>query len=156
MRTKKNELVPITVQFCRGCGHFYINYETYQGYNKQYGGLKFKCVLDVSYASGKNPDVGFAEDSFLSRNGYSVSANIPRSHRQSVLAHILDTHIATKHEVIEKITEFINLRRNNPAMNGAVSRWKENIAFVSNYRIGSQTDVGEKKIVQAGKIKRKM
>lgn len=155
VRTKKNELVPITVQFCRGCGHFFINYETYQGYNKQYGGLKFKCVLDVSYVPGKSPDVGFAEDSFLSRNGYSVSANVPRSYRQSALAHILDTRIATKHEVIEKITEFINLRRNNPAMNGAVSRWKEDIAFVSNYRIGSQLDVGEKQIVQAGTIKQK-
>ena len=37
-------------------------------------------------------------------------------------------------------------------MQGAIERWKEDIAFVADYKADAQTDVGIATIKQAGKI----
>lgn len=130
-----------------------MNYQVYKSYNKKYGGLKFHCKVNTVSLSNK-PEEGldFAKDSFLSRNGYSVKESVPSASRRTVLARILDEHIATKQEIIEKITEFINLRRNDHSMAGAIVRWEEDISFVADYRTGSQNDIGEHEICQAGRI----
>ena len=152
VKTKTGFGVPITVQCCGWCGRVYMNYQMYKTYDKKYGGLEFRAELVASEAEEAVEEFGFAADSFLSRNGYSVKEDVPKSSRQAVLANILDTHIATKQEIIEKITEFINLRRNDYRMKGAIARWEEDIAFVADYHAGSQDNIGEHEIHQAGKI----
>ena len=144
--------VPITVQCCGWCGRVYMNYQMYKAYDQKYGGLEFRAEVVVSEAVNATDGLGFSADSFLSRNGYSVKEDVPKSTRREVLANILDGNIATKQEIIEKITEFINLRRNDPKMDGAIARWEEDIAFVADYKASRQDNIGEHEIHQAGKI----
>lgn len=150
--TKSGQTVPVTVQYCTGCGAFFMNYATYKSYDKKYGGLKFCCQVDAGDLFKMNKDSSFADDSFLSRNGYSVDAKTPRSQRQATLARILDSGIASKYEIMEKISEFISLRKNNPHMADAIDRWEEDIAFVADYKIKKQADAGTREFEQKGKI----
>ena len=150
--TKSGQTVPVTVQYCTGCGSFFMNYATYKSYDKKYGGLKFRCRVEAGDLAKMDKDSSFADDSFLSRNGYNVNASTPRSQRQAALARILDRGIASKYEVTEKISEFINLRKNNPHMADAIDRWEEDIAFVAGYKIREQADVGKREFEQKGKI----
>lgn len=152
--TQKGRTVPVTVQYCSGCKSFYMNYEVYAAYIRKYGRLRFNCEIDQSDV-GRYSDIGFADDSFLSRAGYSVKASVSQRKRQIVLAELLESGQATKWEITEKITEFIRLRKNNPDMATAVACWEEDIAFVADYDTGKQAKVGQATFRQGGKITRR-
>lgn len=154
VQTIRGGIVPVSVMFCRGCGTFFMNYDTYSAYSRKYGGLKFQCRVDKSGLQLKS-DIGFAKDSFLSRAGYSVNANMPRPRRQGILANLMDDGKATKWEITEKISEFIRLGKKNPNMQDAIKRWEEDIAFVADYDTDSQVKVGQASFKQGGKITRR-
>lgn len=154
VQTFRGGLVPVSVMFCTGCGTFFMNYDTYTAYNRKYGGLKFQCHVDRSDLQLKS-DLGFAKDSFLSRAGYSVNANMPRPRRQGILANLIDDGKATKWEITEKISEFIRLGKKNPNMQDAIKRWEEDLAFVADYNVDKQAKVGRATFKQGGKITRR-
>lgn len=151
VQTIRGGIVPVSVMFCTGCGTFFMNYDTYSAYSRKYGGLKFQCHVDKGGLQLKS-DLGFAKDSFLSRAGYSVNANMPRPRRQGILANLMDDGKATKWEITEKISEFIRLGKKNPNMQDAIKRWEEDIAFVADYDADRQTKVGRATFKQGGKI----
>lgn len=151
--TKRGNVVPVTAQYCSGCSTFFMNYEVFESYNRKYGGLKFNCELDRSYIS-RGANIGFADDSFLSRAGYSVKASVSQRKRQVILAELLDSGQATKWEITEKISEFIKLRRGNPDMTNAIACWEEDIAFVADYNAKNQPKAGRAAFKQGGKITR--
>jgi hypothetical protein len=68
--------------------------------------------------------------------------------------YILDSKKATKWEITEMITGFIRVRQNMPNMQGAIARWREDIAYVANYNTYAQVFVGKKSFSQAGKIRK--
>lgn len=152
--TKKGNIIPVTAQYCSGCSTFFMNYEVFESYNRKYGGLKFNCELDRSFI-GRGAIIGFADDSFLSRAGYSVKASVSQRKRQVILAELLDSGQATKWEITEKISEFIKLRRGNPDMANAIACWEEDIAFVADYDAEKQKKVGRATFKQGGKITRR-
>ncbi len=151
--TKRGNVMPVTAQYCSGCSTFFMNYEVFESYNRKYGGLKFNCQLDRSYI-GRGTNIGFSDDSFLSRAGYSVKASVSQRKRQAILAELLDSGQATKWEITEKISEFIKLRRGNPDMANAIACWEEDIAFVADYNAQNQPRAGRASFEQGGKITR--
>ena len=154
VRTAIGKSVPVTVQYCSGCGTFYMNYDVYRSYSKKYGGLLFGGSIDGNGIEIENR-MGLADDSFLSRAGYSVNANMPRQRRQGILAGLMDDGKATKWEITEKISEFIRLGKKNPNMQDAIKRWEEDIAFVADYDADNQTKVGRASFKRGGKITRR-
>lgn len=135
------------------CGSLYLSYETYKVYDRRYGGLKFRCELDVSDIP-RGEQLKLSAQSFLGQNGYSVEEGISIEERHRTLARLIDNTIATKHEIIEKITEIININTGNRHMANAISRWEEDIEFVADYDSNTQLDVGEREIEQKGRITR--
>ena len=154
VNTKRGKEVPVTVQYCSGCGSFFMNYDVYEGYQAKYGALQFECRLERS-AYENDMDIGFADTSFLSRAGYSVKASVSQRRRQIILKGLLDSGNYSKWEITEKISEFIQLRKNNPDMRDAIKRWEEDIAFVADYDADNQTNVGKGTLKQGGKITRR-
>lgn len=154
VNTKRGKEVPVTVQYCSGCGSFFMNYDVYEGYQAKYGALQFECRLERS-AYENDMDIGFADTSFLSRAGYSVKASVSQRRRQIILKGLLDSGNHSKWEITEKISEFIQLRKNNPDMRDAIKRWEEDIAFVADYDADNQTNVGKGTFKQGGKITRR-
>ena len=151
--TISGENVCVTVQFCTQCGRFFMNYETFESYNRRYKGLLFECSFSNIHTTYDNP-YGFSPDSILSRCGYSVRANICRADRQRVLKYILDTNKASKWEIQELLSQFIRIRKNVPSMKNAIERWKEDIAFVADYDSSKQLRIGKAAFNQGGIITR--
>lgn len=154
VNTKSGREVPVTVQYCSGCGSFFMKYDVFVGYQAKYGALSFECKLEQSEFED-DVDFGFADTSFLSRAGYSVRASVSQRRRQIILKELLDSGKYTKWEITEKISEFIKLRKNNPDMRDAIKRWEEDIAFVADYDADNQTRVGRASFKQGGKITRR-
>lgn len=149
--TKTGEEVTINVQHCDSCGQFFMNYESFKAYENLYGALK----LNVSFSRDvpeEQFETNFAVDSVLSRHGYSVRAGIPKTTRQKVLMRILDENVASKHEVIKLITQFIKI--NKYRFPDACRKWQEDIIFVNQYRIDEQANVGLLYLEQGGKIRK--
>lgn len=148
--TEDGRTVDVNVQFCMGCGRFFMNLKSYYAYKKLYGDLKVQLRFDDSIQYSDGNWLNFADDSVLSRNGYNVKAGTPRETRQAALCKILDNGLATKHEVISLLTQFIQLHQTTKP--GACARWREDIMFVNHYEIENQIDVGVKSLKQGAKI----
>ena len=150
--TAAGESVEIHVQFCMGCGQYYINLKSYYAYRKLYGDLLLTLQFDDSISCAEDAWQRFAQDSVLSRNGYSVKAGIPQIARQRVLSNILEEGLATKHEVIALLTQFIQLQKNT--LPEACSRWREDLLFVNQYKIGQEKSAGSLSLKQGARIRK--
>lgn len=139
VETITHKTIRMTVQFCTGCGKYYMNLSTFQQYCKKYGGILLECVMTPELCQQNASWLNFRPDTVLSRCGYSVREGIPQEHRQTVLAYILDSGRASKHEILEMITGFIRIRHTR--MPAACKRWEEDLLFVSQYQIQQQPHV---------------
>ncbi len=149
--TKSGKLVEVNVQFCMSCGKFYMNYESFKACQKIYGGLDVDLIYDHSIIHD-DFEHEFDDYSILSTHGYNVKNGTPRTTRQSILSHILDEKISTKHEIIKLLTQFIKINKNRCP--DACRKWQEDILFVNQYHIEDQENVGLLQIKQGGKIKK--
>lgn len=147
-------MVDVTVMFCAGCGQYYMGYESFKRYKKEYGRLLFECELSNELQHSYPAFGDFSPDSVLSRWGYSVKKDTPKEHRQAILSFLLDTGRIHKFEVVEMIKGFISLRENQPKFKDACERWREDILFINNYRIKGQNVVYGLTFKQGGKISR--
>ena len=139
VETITHKTIQVTVQFCTGCGKYFMNFSTFQQYCKKYGGILLECVVTPELYKKNASWLNFQPDTVLSRCGYSVREGISKEYRQTVLAYILDSGRASKQEIMEKITGFIRLRRTR--MPAACKRWGEDLLFVSEYQIQRQLQV---------------
>lgn len=149
--TKDGRDVAVNVQFCTWCERYFMNYESFKSYQKMYGTLDIEFEFDSSIPDTDELE-DFAENSVLSRHGYSVKAGIHRTTRQQALSRILNDGIATKHEIIKLLTQFIKINKNR--FPDACRRWEDDILFVNQYRIDEQDNAGLLKMKQGGKIRR--
>ena len=131
----------INVMFCKGCGQYFVSIVTLEQYKTIYGGILMECKVSHDFSPNQYSWFYFAPDSVLSRCGYTVKESVSRDYRHAILRYILETGKATKHEIIEKINSFISFRDNQPKYEGACQRWREDIKFVSEYKIHKQKKV---------------
>lgn len=139
VKTVDGKTVKVNVEFCAGCGRYFMNITSFQQYCKRYGTILIECMMEHSLITHNETWFYFAPDTILSRCGYSVKQGISRTHRQAVLAYILDSGKASKYEVLEIISKFIRMRKSYQP--GACERWREDIEFVNQYKIQSQETV---------------
>lgn len=151
--TVSGKTIPVNVQYCNRCGCYYMNVRTYKDYCSRYGHLLLEIHYTEEFTTGSYDSFrGFAKDSILSRCGYSVKQGIPTTTRQKILIYIMESKRATKWQIIDLISGFISLNSSLPRMSGAVNRWSEDIAFVNNYKLGSQPLTSVDTFVQGGNI----
>lgn len=151
IQTKNGTSVNVNVQFCMGCGKYFMNLKSFYTYQKLYGDLKISLHFDANMPYYID-DIwtNFSRDSVLSRNGYNVKAGTSSEIRQRILCRILNEGFAAKHELISLLTQFIQLHQTtNP---GACARWREDLLFVNQFEIDRQDDVGQKELLQGARI----
>ena len=139
VETISHHTAQVTVQYCVGCGKYYMNMTTFQQYCKKYGGILLECIMEPELCRQNASWLNFRPDTILSRCGYSVREGIPEQHRQAVLAYILDSGRASKHEILELISGFIRIRQTR--MPEACKRWRDDMLYVSQYQIQLQPQV---------------
>ena len=150
VETIRGGTVKINVMYCRGCGQYFVSLAVLEQYKNIYGGLLMECKTSSDIDADRLNWFHFAPDTILSRCGYTVKSGVTEQYRQRVLAFILDSGKASKHEIIEKINSFIKIRESQPRFYDACQRWQEDIQFVSNYRLNQQKFVSGLKF-QAGR-----
>lgn len=150
VKTQSGEQVKINVQFCEGCGEYFMNIESLIEYEQLYGKLDCNLSYTYSYYDSFDQFEDFAQSSVLSRNGYNVRKGTSQIQRQAILGRILDYGLATKSEIIDLLTQNIQFARKR--LPDACRRWEEDILFVNQYRIDEQDNAGLLKMKQGGKI----
>lgn len=150
--TKDGNPVDVNIQFCMGCGRYFMNLKSFYAYQKLYGDLKISLHFEANIPyDTEDIWINFARDSVLSRNGYHVKAGTSREARQEILCRILNESFATKHEVITLLTQFIQLHQT--AKPEACARWREDLLFVNQFEIHRQEDAGKKELLQGARIR---
>ena len=150
---KKKELT-ISAGYCPECRAYFILESTYQELKRRGHILCKVCdnreFEKLHYVQNNN---GFAnsQESLLMLYGYSVSQTkgLTARHRQAILAMLIDEQIMTRVEIVSYLDYFIRIRRRQPSMSMAISKWTEDKAFVENYWLQSN------RVVKVNRITRK-
>lgn len=139
---KQNELklVKVNAGYCSNCKIFFILENTYQNLKNQ-GTLICRVSDEKTYLKNSSNflnEMTLAQQSVLMQYGYNVSQTegLSANRRQMILAVLIDKEILTKNEIVNYLEFFVNMRQYNPKFEIAVAKWKEDIEFVENYRIG--------------------
>ena len=76
--------------------------------------------------------------------GYTVSQEegLSEIRRRAILAYIIDNGILERNRVLSYLDYFITQRKNKANMRSAISKWKSDMAFVSQYNKGTYKAVG--------------
>lgn len=137
VQTISGTTVKVNVEYCAGCGEYFMNAASLKAYNQKYG-----CILAEFYSSKDYSGGGwdgfdnFNPDSVLSRCGYNVRQGTPKEYRQQIIAFILNTGKASKYRLLELLESFINVHwYSHPA---ACKRWQEDVLFINDFEIQKQ------------------
>jgi len=144
--------VEVNMNYCVECDKFFITEKDFEFYRKKYGLIAAHFVFETSDGVS-SPYNELAEQSPLKLCGYSVSATEGYSaeERQGLLSAIIDNEIMTKPDVLSYLNWFIQYNGSKPGNEMAVGKWKEDIKFVRDYRIGEQTHCYISEVRQWGK-----
>lgn len=100
------QIVEVDVEYCKTCGSYFIDYESLKMYEEKYGVLIFERKKQSNRDEFGN--IVFADDTVLSRYGYSAGANCPPDvQRHAILRFLINSNIATKGELKEILSGFL-------------------------------------------------
>ena len=161
---KLGEVSSITVPagYCPDCKLYFIQENVYQ--RIRHSAIPVCHTLDEKYyiTEYRQNDIyketrydKLAQESVLKQFGYSVNQadDIPSSQRRNILAAIVDYGILTKSEIVSYLEYFIRSRRSQKNRDGslkyriAIDKWREDIEWISNYRVGTFKEVVIKRIL---------
>lgn len=136
-RFEKN--IELTVNYCKDCKRFFINYVSYETYKHRYGVLIGNIIMDDD---GKTVfgDVVLAEASPLKLCGYSVNQQdgYTSQMRQYIISMIIDRGIMSKSDIVRYLEYFISINGKQKRNQLALSKWKEDLSFTLGYQSKKQ------------------
>lgn len=120
------------VEYCYECKKFLMKFDDYQCYLRKFGFFPLKINVEKT----KLNSFQRAEFSPLRLQGYCVNQNenLSKETRQKILMYILDYRILSKRKVLNYLEMFIKENENSFYKSLAVSKWKEDLNFVLNYK----------------------
>lgn len=132
----RQEEYHIYVGYCIECGTYTVFKADYEEmltkgrplcavYNAQ------DCVKDKEHTK-----FAYKSQSILALKGYTVQANseLSKSDRQNILKECIDSGIVQIHDVLQFLNWLVRSREPLPKYSNAISKWKDDIAFVQNYK----------------------
>lgn len=138
---RNNSEIKLNVEYCPHCKKFLMSYTVYETYREKYGMLLGKLRMDSSSTSGI-VDVVLSEYSPLKLNGYSVSQQdgYSRYDRQYILSKVIEKGALLKSEVVRYLEYFINMNGRRTGNEIALSKWKQDLEFVLQYKMSEQDE----------------
>lgn len=139
--------IRLNVEYCQGCGKFYISYGSYERYRERYSMLLGKIKMDVSSIASMR-DIELSEFSPLRLCGYSVNQQdgYTRTEREYIISKVIEKRVLTKSEVIRYLEHFINMNGQKANNALALSKWKEDLDFTLKYKLSEQPEHRIRKI----------
>ena len=138
---RNNSEIKLNVEYCLLCKKFYMSYTVYEAYREKYGMLLGKLRMD-SASTAEVSDVILSEYSPLKLNGYSVNQQdgYSRKDRQYILSKVIEKGALLKSEVLRYLEYFINMNGRRSGNEIALSKWKEDLEFVLQYKMTEQDE----------------
>lgn len=138
---RNNSEVKLTVEYCPHCKKFLMSYTVYESYREKYGMLLGKLRMDSASTSGI-ADIVLSDCSPLKLNGYSVNQQdgYSQQDRQYILSKVIEKGALLKSEVVRYLEYFINMNGRRIGNEIALSKWKQDLEFVLQYKIREQDE----------------
>ena len=129
----------IQAEYRDDCNHFFISKETYNHLFEN--GIPLCRLIkrkDYNDRLGKG-NLDLKPQSILMDYGYNVSEQNGLSvlARHNILSMLIDKKICSRSRIVSYLGFFIKQRQLNGSMNEAISKWEDDIHFLSNYRAGA-------------------
>ena len=142
-RTAGPRELTIPAGYCKQCRRYFIYMSDYERILEL--GVPLCNIINVE-DTGKKTTIGryhLKEESILMQHGYNVNAqeNLSKVTRQRLLGLLIDYDICPKTQIVSYLDLFISQRRNMRNMENAISKWKEDRAFVMDYKKGTAREV---------------
>ena len=137
----RNVPVPITVYYEKATKRYFMNEESYVVARKNYGLPYLRlCVAAASDTNGVYGEL--KEHSELNLLGYSVGINgLDFETRRKLLSNVIDSGVLGKPEIINHLEWLIHTRKNMANMENAIAEWREDLRFVSQYKMQKQRSI---------------
>lgn len=138
---RNNSTYLINALYCKKCEKYYINADSLNLYASRYGLPTVR--LNIVSESAGTVYQNWKEESILHILGYNVNANcaLPPTQRQQILSEAMDAGVISKVEVIDFLEALISRNRYRKNFSDAVRKWKDDLAYVLDYRINRQRKV---------------
>lgn len=129
--------------YCNECNRYFIFEDDFQKV-KNIGIPLCRVIDEKVYRNSVSESLfsnGWSQESLLRQYGYSVSIEegLTAERRQKILAVMIDIGVITRSEIKNYLSFFIRIRENNPVFELAISKWQEDLEFVSEYNKGHYT-----------------
>lgn len=138
LHSKTDDEIQLNVEYCTECKKFILDYTVFEQYRNRYGALvgNFRMVINGEF----DGEYDLAEESPLMLSGYNVRQKdgYTSQERHYILARIIHDGIMDKGDVIRYLSYFIHKNGAKRGNELALSKWKEDLAFVQNYNMSTQ------------------
>lgn len=139
LRDEPRKRIAVDMQYCKGCGRWFIDTQSLAQYERKYGLLmidKHHLIGDENWSSEKEPRK-YNQDTVLSRNGYSTK--LYNNERRNILEYLISSGESSKAEIKDILTRFIAQRgERNPY---AKIVWESDLEYVNAYEIDTENVV---------------
>lgn len=140
--TLNDKLAKIPVQYCKQCRKMFISETVFEHYRKMYRFLPIhmRYTTNNGTYTQHSTFVERAKESPLMLCGYNTNQSVGLSleSRHNILRFIIEHKILSKQDVINYLELFINTNGMKNNMDIAVSKWEEDLRYVSLYRFDVQ------------------
>lgn len=137
----RGEIIKLNVNYCSDCCRFFIKLSEYEHYMDKYGILPIR----MTKIDGETLSTGYfrKQHSDLMLCGYNVSSGegLTEAYRQLLLAHLLDSGVFSKYEIITHLDMLINTNGRSERNHIAKRKWQSDLDFVRDYQINNQQHV---------------
>lgn len=138
LHSRTDNEIEINVEYCKDCHKYLLEYNLFEEYRNRYGVLigNFRMVVNGDF----DVEYDLALESPLKLSGYNVGQKdrLTSAERHYILARIIHDGIMTKGDVIRYLSYFIRVNGAKSGNELAVSKWREDLAFVQSYNIAIQ------------------
>lgn len=142
-KNDKIELISLPAAYCYTCSTYFVLKEDYKKAKLQ--GILLCSVDDRTskYIQKHKNSTYTIGESQIHKMGYNVRKNNGYSdvQRRIVLANIMENTNITKHEILSIIDSGIARHKGQKSYQNAVSLWKNDREFVTNYKKGDMPEV---------------
>ena len=141
LHSKTDDEIIVNIEYCTECKKFLLEYTLFEEYRNRFGVLigNFRMAVNGVF----DGEYFVAQESPLMLSGYNVGQrdDYTSNERHYILARLIYDGIMSKGEIVRYLSYFI---RKNGAKKGnefALSKWREDLAFVQSYNINIQPRV---------------
>lgn len=134
---KSGQTIRLPVHVCKTCGRIFIGHETLKVFEGIYGKLLVRKIAEKNCEEAYN--YIFNGESELHQYGYNVVEGVlSESERHHLLVTLLKENKLTQFQIMRDIERVIQIFGGDYRFVNAVSKWKSDLLFISEYSMSHE------------------